>query len=69
MNSFRYSTIDEYLAALPIDKQQTLQRLRDNIHSTVHNCIERIAYKICVFSLKKDLVGFAPQKIIYHFIQ
>ena len=61
MNSINYSTIDEYIAALPIDEQQALQRLRDIIHSTIPNCKERIVYKICVISLNKDLVGFASQ--------
>ena len=62
MNSINYKTIDEYLADLPIYEKQSLQRLRDIIHLIVPNCKERIAYKICVFSEDKDLVGFASQK-------
>lgn len=62
MNSINYSTIDEYLDILPVDEKQTLQKIRDVIHLIVPNCKERISYKICVFSVKKDLVGFASQK-------
>jgi len=58
MNSINYKTIDEYLADLPNDEKQSLQRLKDIIHSTVPNCKVRIAYKICVFFANKDLVGF-----------
>ena len=57
-----YKNIDEYLADLPIYEQQSLQDLRDIIHSTLPDCKERIAYKICVFFVNKDLVGFASQK-------
>ena len=56
------SDIDEYLAVLPQDVKNELQRIRDIILSTIPNVKERIAYKICVFSIKKDLVGFAAYK-------
>jgi uncharacterized protein YdhG (YjbR/CyaY superfamily) len=56
------STIDEYLAVLPEDIKIELQRIRDTILKTIPGIKERIAYKICVFSLKKDIVGFASQK-------
>ena len=56
------STVDEYLAVLPLDVKKALQRIRTIINSTIPEISERIAYKICVFSLKKDLVGFASQK-------
>jgi uncharacterized protein YdhG (YjbR/CyaY superfamily) len=62
MNSINYITIDEYLNGLSIDEKQSLQKLRDIIHSTIPDCKERIAIKICVFSINKDLVGFASQK-------
>lgn len=62
MNSMNYKTIDEYLADLPIDEQQSLRKIRDIIHSITPDCKERIAYKICVFFVNKDLVGFASQK-------
>jgi len=56
------STIDEYLEVLPDDIKKELQRIRDIILKTVPGIKERISYKICIFSLKKDLVGFASQK-------
>ena len=62
MNSINYKTIDEYLNGLPIDEKQSLLKLRDIINSTIPDCKERISYKICVFSINKDLVGFASQK-------
>ena len=62
MNSNNYTTVDEYLNDLPIDEKQTLQKIRDIIRLIVPNCKEKISYKICIFSVKKDLVGFASQK-------
>ena len=56
------STVDEYLTNLPQDEREELQRIRDIIFSTIPESKERIAYKICVFSINKDLVGFASQK-------
>jgi len=56
------STIDEYLEVLPKDEKNELQKIRNIILSTVPNIKERISYKICVFSINKDLVGFASQK-------
>jgi uncharacterized protein YdhG (YjbR/CyaY superfamily) len=56
------TTVDEYLADLPQNKKKTLQKIRSIIYSTIPEAKERIAYKICVFSVKKDLVGFASQK-------
>jgi uncharacterized protein YdhG (YjbR/CyaY superfamily) len=56
------STVDEYLALLPLDEKNELQRIRSIILSTLPNIKERIAYKICVFYLNKDLVGFAAYK-------
>lgn len=55
-------TVDEYLTNLAQDERGELQRIRDIIFSTIPESKERIAYKICVFSINKDLVGFASQK-------
>ena len=52
----------EYLIVLPSKKKKALDKIRSIIFSTVPDIKERIAYKICVFSNKKDLVGFASQK-------
>jgi uncharacterized protein YdhG (YjbR/CyaY superfamily) len=56
------STIDEYLEVLSNDEKKELQRIRDIILSTIPDINERISYKICVFSVEKDLIGFASQK-------
>jgi len=56
------STVDEYLDKLPQEEKDELQRIRKIVLSTKPKIKERIAYKICVFSFKKDLVGFASQK-------
>ena len=56
------STIDEYLSVLSGYERNELQRIRNIIKSIIPDINERISYKICVFSVKKDLVGFASQK-------
>jgi len=55
-------TVDEYISILPDDEKKELQRIRSIISSTIPQSRERIVYKTCVFSFKKDLVGFASQK-------
>jgi uncharacterized protein YdhG (YjbR/CyaY superfamily) len=55
-------SVDEYLKGLPVDVRDVLQGVREVIIATVPECQERIAYKICVYSLKRDLVGFASQE-------
>lgn len=56
------SAVDEYLVVLTDDVREELQRVRSIILKKLPECRERIAYKIIVFSLKKDLVGIASQK-------
>jgi len=56
------STVDEYLANLPSEKRQALQRIRKIIAETIPDSLQRIAYKICVVSVDKDMVGYASQK-------
>ena len=58
----RPNTVDEYLAALPLEERAELQRIRGIIKATVPDCKERIAYRICVFSLRRDMVGLACHK-------
>jgi|SRR5215216_158507 len=55
------TTIDEYLAAVPNDVRKVLQELRQTIKSIVPEAEERIAYRIPVFRLQRDLVGFSAQ--------
>jgi len=56
------TTVDEYLYLLPKDEKEELKRIKKIILSTIPEAKGRIAYKICVFSVNKDLVGFASQK-------
>ena len=51
-------TVDEYLAELPRDMRNALEQLRALIRFTVPEARERIAYRIPIFSVKRDLVGF-----------
>ena len=65
------TTVDEYLATLPNDVRKVLQILRHTIKSIAPEAEERIAYRIPIFRLKRDLVGFSaqtnPQKRICSF--
>jgi uncharacterized protein YdhG (YjbR/CyaY superfamily) len=56
------TTVEEYLATLPDDVREALQELRTTIKSTVPGIDERIAYRIPVFRLQRDLVGFSAQR-------
>jgi uncharacterized protein YdhG (YjbR/CyaY superfamily) len=56
------TTIDEYLATVPNDVHKVLQKLRQTIKSIVPEAEERIAYRIPIFRLKHDLVGFSTQR-------
>jgi len=62
VDTIKITTIDEYLAQLTPNERQELQRMRDIIRSIIPEVKERISYGICVFSTKKDIVGFASQK-------
>jgi uncharacterized protein YdhG (YjbR/CyaY superfamily) len=55
------TTVDEYLATLPNDVRKVLQKLRQTIKSIVPEAEERIAYRIPIFRLQHDLVGFSAQ--------
>ena len=56
------ASVDEYIQALPPEERAELQRIRGIIKATVPQCRERIAYRICVFSLRRDMVGLACHK-------
>lgn len=56
------TTIDEYLATVPNDVRRVLQKLRQTIKSIVPEAEERIAYRIPIFRLEHDLVGFSAQR-------
>lgn len=54
--------VDAYLASLPEAEREALQRLRLLVKETVPGVEERISYGATVmFSLGRDLVGFAAQ--------
>lgn len=55
------TTVDEYLATVPNDVRKVLQKLRHTIKSIAPEAEERIAYRIPIFRLKRDLVGFSAQ--------
>jgi hypothetical protein len=55
------TTVDEYLATVPDDVHKVLQELRHTIKSIVPEAEERIAYRIPIFRLQRDLVGFSAQ--------
>jgi uncharacterized protein YdhG (YjbR/CyaY superfamily) len=56
------TTVDEYLATVPNDVRKVLQKLRHTIKSIVPEAEERIAYRIPIFRLQRDLVGFSAQR-------
>ena len=56
------TTVDEYLATVPDDVREVLQELRHTIKSIVPEAEERTAYRIPIFRLQRDLVGFSAQK-------
>ena len=66
------TTVDEYLATVPNDMHKVLQKLRHTIKSLVPDAEERIAYRIPIFGLQRDLAGFPaqtnPQKRLCSFI-
>jgi uncharacterized protein YdhG (YjbR/CyaY superfamily) len=56
------TTVDDYLATIvPNDVYKVLQKLRHTIKSIVPEAEERIAYRIPIFRLQRDLVGFSAQ--------
>jgi uncharacterized protein YdhG (YjbR/CyaY superfamily) len=56
------TTVDEYLSILPDDVHKELQKLRHTIKSIAPEAEERIAYRIPIFRLQRDLVGFSAQR-------
>jgi uncharacterized protein YdhG (YjbR/CyaY superfamily) len=56
------TTVDEYLSILPDDVSKELQKLRHTIKSIAPEAEERIAYRIPIFRLQRDLVGFSAQR-------
>jgi uncharacterized protein YdhG (YjbR/CyaY superfamily) len=50
--------VEAYLASLPADQREALQRLRETIRSVAPEATEVISYGIPTFKLGRNLVGF-----------
>jgi uncharacterized protein YdhG (YjbR/CyaY superfamily) len=50
--------VEAYLAALPAEQREALQRLRETIRSVAPGATEVISYGIPTFKLGRSLVGF-----------
>jgi uncharacterized protein YdhG (YjbR/CyaY superfamily) len=55
----RFATVDEYIAAFPIEVQARLQELRAAIQAAAPDAEERISYQMPAYYLKGNLVYFA----------
>jgi uncharacterized protein YdhG (YjbR/CyaY superfamily) len=55
-------TIDEYLAAVDVDKRAALQKLRKTIRAAAPKAEECISYGLCAFRQGGMLVGFGATK-------
>ncbi len=64
MESNRAGTgsVDEYIAAFPVDVQEKLEAVRATIRAAAPGATERISYQIPTFSLHGNLVHFAAFK-------
>lgn len=57
------AAVEAYLATLPRNEREALERLRQLIKETIRGVDERISYgTVVMFSLGRDLVGFVSQK-------
>ena len=54
--------VDAYLADLPDDVRDELERVRAIVRETVPACTERVSYGIPIFRLRRDLVGMSAAK-------
>jgi uncharacterized protein YdhG (YjbR/CyaY superfamily) len=55
-------TVDEYLAALPEDQQQALEKVRQAVKAAAPKAEEVISYQIPTYKYKGPLVHFAAFK-------
>ena len=60
--SVKPESVDDYLAALPDDKQAALARLRKLVQAAAPKAVEVISYQIPVYKYHGMLVGFAAFK-------
>ena len=57
-----FSTIDEYIASFPEDRQALLEAVRATIHAAAPDATERISYQMPAFAQEGNLVYFAALK-------
>ena len=57
-----YSTIDEYIARYPEDKQKILAKIRKTVRKAAPQAAEKISYRMPTFYQKQNLVHFAVMK-------
>ena len=57
-----FSSIDEYIATFPPDKQALLEKMRVTIKAAAPEAQERISYQMPTFALHGNLVHFAAFK-------
>ena len=54
--------VDEYLASVPKDARNVLEKLRSTIKASAPNAVEKISYRMPTFNYHGPLVGFAAFK-------
>lgn len=62
MEQTKTTTIDAYIAAFPVDKQEVLSRIRKLVKDCAPEATEAMAYGIPTFRLHGNLVHFAAFK-------
>ena len=58
----KHNNIDEYIADFPVETQQILNRLREDLQQMVPNAKQKISYAIPTFTLNGNLIHFAGYK-------
>ncbi|WP_293297510.1 DUF1801 domain-containing protein [Pedobacter sp. UBA4863] len=58
----KHNNIDEYIAGFPVETQQILNRLREDLQQMVPNAKQKISYAIPTFTLNGNLIHFAGYK-------
>ena len=59
----KVTTMDEYLAALPVDQRAAMQRLREQVRAWVPDAVETISYGMPTFRLDgRAIFHFAAWK-------
>jgi uncharacterized protein YdhG (YjbR/CyaY superfamily) len=60
--SFKFNTIDQYIASFPEETQRLLEQVRKTIRNAAPGASETINYSIPTFTLEGNLVHFAGFK-------